>query len=129
MRLVVFIAFTVAAGPSSALASTGGVGTEPGNAAETATPSVPRLSDCPTETGGVVMGTCVPFKQARLLDGKALAPRVAAEPIQKVIEAANRIRSTPYIWAGATWTGARQATTARVRSAMHCTAAAFSKHR
>jgi hypothetical protein len=100
MGLVAFIACAVAAGPSSALAATGGVGTESGNPAKAATPSAPRLSDCRTETGGLVTGTCVPFTQARLVDGKAVAPPGAGEVVKQVIKAANRIRTTPYIWGG-----------------------------
>jgi hypothetical protein len=100
MRVVVVTAIAVIAGHSSAVASTGGVGTEPANAGRSATPSAPQLSECPTETGGMVMGTCAAFKKARLLGGKAIAPLEAGEVVRQVIEAANHIRTTPYVWGG-----------------------------
>ena len=121
MGLVAVIAFAVAVGPSSALASPGGVGTQPAGVERSATPSAPDLSECPTEAGGMVMGTCVAFQKARLLNGKAIAPPGAGEAVRRVIEAANRIRSTPYVWGGghALWRSAGYDCSGAVSYALH----------
>lgn len=42
----------------------------------------------------------VPGAKARLVEGVAIAPDGAPAGVKKVIEAANRIRTKPYIWGG-----------------------------
>lgn len=42
----------------------------------------------------------VPGAKAQLVDGMAIAPASAPAAVKKVIEAANRIRTKPYIWGG-----------------------------
>lgn len=41
-----------------------------------------------------------PTSQAALINGKAIAPLDAPPAVRKVIQAANRIRTKPYIWGG-----------------------------
>jgi hypothetical protein len=55
-----------------------------------------------TSSGGLNMssGKCKPFKKARLVNGKAIAPATAPARIKRVINWANRIRNKPYIWGG-----------------------------
>lgn len=57
---------------------------------------------CETSSGGLSIddGECIPFKKARLVNGKAIAPASAPERVKAVIEAANKIRNKPYKWGG-----------------------------
>ena len=99
LRLTIAIAIAVALAPSAALAAPGGVGT--GSASEgTTTPPAPAAGECSPEGGGLANGTCAPAKKARLIAGKAVAPRGSLEAVKQVVEAANRIRTTPYVWGG-----------------------------
>lgn len=57
--------------------------------------------------GGVAPGSgeCAPTPtvagpKAKLIDGMAVAPASAPPGVKKVIEAANRIRTKPYVWGG-----------------------------
>jgi len=97
LRVSIAIAVATAITPSTALATTGGLGTA--SSSEGSAPP-PVASECAPEGGGVANGTCAPVKKARLLAGKALAPSGSPEAVAKVIQAANRIRTTPYIWGG-----------------------------
>lgn len=45
-------------------------------------------------------GKCKPFKKARLVRGKAIAPASAPARVKRVIAWANRIRNKPYIYGG-----------------------------
>ena len=58
-------------------------------------------------TGGVAPGTTecgkpptVPGAKAKLVQGVAVAPASAPPAVKKVIAAANRIRTKPYLWGG-----------------------------
>jgi cell wall-associated NlpC family hydrolase len=55
-----------------------------------------------TSSGGLNLSTgkCKPFKKARLVKGKAIAPASAPARVKKVISWANRIRNKPYIYGG-----------------------------
>jgi cell wall-associated NlpC family hydrolase len=98
LRLTTAIAIAVALMPSAALASPGGVGTTSSD--ESATTPPPAAGECAPEGGGLANGTCAPVKKTRLVAGKAVAPRGSLESVKQVIEAANRIRTTPYVWGG-----------------------------
>jgi cell wall-associated NlpC family hydrolase len=81
---------------SSALASPGGVG--PASSSEGS--RTPAEIECPPGAGGVANRNCAPLAKARLLGGKAVAPPGSSEILKGAIEAANRIRTTPYVWGG-----------------------------
>jgi cell wall-associated NlpC family hydrolase len=98
IRPTIAIAIAAVLLPTAAFASPGGVGTASGR--EGAAVNSSGTSECAPEGGGVTNGTCAPVKKARLLGGKAVAPPGAPEAVTKVIQAANRIRTTPYIWGG-----------------------------
>ncbi|HEY1855668.1 MAG TPA: hypothetical protein VGG40_13875 [Solirubrobacterales bacterium] len=55
-------------------------------------------AEAPTETE--TEETTVEGARARLLAGRAIAPASAPAAVKAVIAAANRIRTTPYIWGG-----------------------------
>jgi cell wall-associated NlpC family hydrolase len=100
LRLTIAIAIVFAAlTPSAALAAPGGVGT--GSTSEaTATPPPQAAGECSPAGGGLSNGACAPVKKARLIAGRAVAARGSLEVVKQVIEAANRIRTTPYVWGG-----------------------------
>ncbi len=98
LRLAIAIAVAAALAPCAALASPGGIGTSSSDEGTT-TPS-PAASECAPERGGGADGTCAPAGKARLVAGKAVAPRGSLRSVKEVIRAANRIRSTPYVWGG-----------------------------
>ncbi len=102
MVLVLHLAIAIAVGaalvPCAALASPGGVGTTSSDEG-TSTPP-PAASECTAAGGGLANETCVPVKKARLVAGKAVVPRGSLESVKHVIDAANRIRTTPYVWGG-----------------------------
>lgn len=62
------------------------------------------VNHCPNASGGLTVsqGKCKfkPFKKARLVNGKAIPRKGTPKRVRKVIRAANRIRSKPYIWGG-----------------------------
>ena len=45
-------------------------------------------------------GKCKPFRKARLVNGKAIAPATAPARVKRVIDWANRIRNKPYVYGG-----------------------------
>jgi hypothetical protein len=98
LRLTIATAIAVALLPSAALASPGGVGTSSSDEG-TRTPAQ-AASGCTPAGGGIAHGICAPVRKARLISGKAVAPRSALESVKKVIEAANRIRTARYVWGG-----------------------------
>jgi hypothetical protein len=53
-----------------------------------------------TETGEIVEGETGPVGKARLVGTRALAPANAPLAVKRVIAAANRIRTLPYVWGG-----------------------------
>lgn len=68
-----------------------------------ATVSTERASACvKTSSGGlnVSKAKCKPFRKARLVNGKAIAPATAPARVKRVINWANRIRNHPYIYGG-----------------------------
>ncbi|MGB0121283.1 MAG: hypothetical protein WBP55_10060 [Solirubrobacterales bacterium] len=55
-----------------------------------------------TSSGGLSMTTksCMAPKKAKLINGKAIAPRNAPKRVKKAIAWANKIRTKPYIYGG-----------------------------
>jgi cell wall-associated NlpC family hydrolase len=53
-----------------------------------------------TETGELETGETGPVGKARLVGTRAIAPAIAPLAVKRVIAAANRIRTLPYIWGG-----------------------------
>jgi hypothetical protein len=74
----------------------------PATPAETEAPAVSEPSGVPTPAPGA---PTVPGALATLAGARALAPASAPTAVKAVIAAANRIRTTPYIWGGGhkTW--------------------------
>jgi hypothetical protein len=97
LRLAIAILATMALIPSAALATPGGVGA---TSSEDTTASAPAATECTQEGGGAASATCAPVTKARLVGGKAVAPPGSLEAVAQVIESANRIRTTPYVWGG-----------------------------
>jgi hypothetical protein len=85
--------------PAVADASSGGVSPSHGPAA---TPSEAPIRPCKPASGGMANSTegCAPFEQSRLIGGEAIPPPDAPPAVKAVIEAADAIRRTPYIWGG-----------------------------
>jgi cell wall-associated NlpC family hydrolase len=77
----------------------GGVSARAGLEAE-----IPESTEVPTETGTGLPGTgeyeTGPAGKAALIGTKAVAPLNAPAAVQRVIAAANHIRTTPYVWGG-----------------------------
>jgi len=59
---------------------------------------------CDGPTGGITATDCappvVPGEKAKLVEGVAVAPASAPPAVVKVIGAANKIRTKPYLWGG-----------------------------
>ena len=72
----------LASGPTSAQAAVGGVTSSSG------------------ESAPVEADPNAPVTQAMLVNGRAIPPLDAPRAVKKVIHAANKIRSKPYIWGG-----------------------------
>jgi cell wall-associated NlpC family hydrolase len=53
-----------------------------------------------TETGELETGETGPVGKARLIGSRAVAPANAPLAVKRVIAAANRIRTLPYVWGG-----------------------------
>ena len=55
-----------------------------------------------TSSGGLSLSSneCKPFKKARLVKGKAIAPSTAPKKVKRVIRWANQIRNKPYVYGG-----------------------------
>jgi cell wall-associated NlpC family hydrolase len=77
----------------------GGVSARSGLESEIPESTEETEGEVPTEE------TTVPGAKARLVGGRAIAPAGAPAVVKQVIAAANRIRTTPYIWGGGhgTW--------------------------
>jgi len=69
----------------------------PASTAETEVPGVSEPSGVPTPSP---LGPTVPGALATMRGTRALAPASAPTAVKQVIAAANRIRTTPYIWGG-----------------------------
>lgn len=102
--LALLFLFVLAAAPAARAAS-GGLGAAysgetvetpsiPASTAETEIPGVTAPSGIPTPA------PTVPGATATLAGERAVAPASAPTAVKQVIAAANRIRSTPYIWGG-----------------------------
>src|SRR5215207_2811088 len=74
------------AGAAPAMAQTGGAG--PPGSSTTTIPTTPTAPTAPSGTAQLQP------------DGSALQPANAPKPVRKAINAANRIRTKPYIWGG-----------------------------
>jgi hypothetical protein len=78
-----------------------------------------------TASGGVSASDCgprtVPGAKARLIDGRAVAPRSAPQRVKDVIAAANRIDSKPYRYGGghARWNDSGYDCSGAVSYALH----------
>jgi hypothetical protein len=77
------------AGAAPAMAQTGGAG-PPGSTTTTTTPTDPTTTT-PAPSGTIAV---------RNADGSVTPPAGAPMPVRKAINAANRIRTKPYIWGG-----------------------------
>jgi hypothetical protein len=63
----------------------------------------PASASCASaSSGGLSLSAnkCRPFKKARLVRGKAIAPSTAPRKVKRVIRWANRIRNKPYVYGG-----------------------------
>jgi hypothetical protein len=71
-------------------------------AAAFASPGTASADCAETSSGGLTVGgkKCKPFKKARLVNGKAIAPKSAPARVKRVIKYANRIRKKPYVYGG-----------------------------
>ncbi|MBS1885793.1 MAG: C40 family peptidase [Actinobacteria bacterium] len=88
----------VAAPAASARALPGGVSAQSGLEAEIPESTEPPVASEPgTGEAEYVPGTA---GKARLVNGRAIAPANAPLVVKRVIAAANRIRTTPYVWGG-----------------------------
>jgi cell wall-associated NlpC family hydrolase len=100
--LLAATALVVAPAASAKKSAFGGVSSRSGLEAEIpeSTEETPE-----TEVPGTEEETTVPGAKARLVGGRAIAPANAPLVVKRVIAAANRIRTTPYIWGGGhgTW--------------------------
>lgn len=98
------VLLVLALGAPAALASGGGLApsgsTEEAPSYETPPPTSAPTVTCSEQQGGVVNGSCVRVRKARLVGGRAVPPSSALPSVRATIEAANRIRSKPYIWGG-----------------------------
>jgi len=64
-------------------------------------PAAPTESTCTAEANGVASSeACPAVKKARLVGGEAFAPAGAPAGVRLAIEAANSIRTKPYVWGG-----------------------------
>jgi cell wall-associated NlpC family hydrolase len=96
LRLAFALALAMTLVSPSALATPGGVG--PASSGEVS--RSPAEIECPPGAGGVANRNCASPAKARLLGGKAVVPPGSSETLKRAIEAANRIRTTPYVWGG-----------------------------
>ncbi len=99
--IVVALAFAI--NPAAVMADEGGLSPVESSAEPTAPEPLPPpapIVTCPGQPGGVANGVCGSFGKARLFAGMAVAPIQAPVQVKATIEAANRIRSKPYIWGG-----------------------------
>ncbi len=65
-------------------------------------PTTASASCASASSGGLSLSAnkCRPFKKARLVRGKAIAPSTAPKKVKRVIRWANRIRNKPYVYGG-----------------------------
>ena len=107
--------FLVAAPMASAKALPGGISARSGLEAEI--PESTETTEVPTETE-FETGTA---PKARLVGSRAIAPANAPLAVKQVIAAANRIRTTPYIWGGGhgSWASAGYDCSGAVSFALH----------
>jgi cell wall-associated NlpC family hydrolase len=91
------IALIVAPAASAKKALPGGVSARARLEAE-----IPESTEAPeeVETGEGEVEETVPGAKAQMIGSRAVAPASAPAVVKQVIAAANRIRTTPYIWGG-----------------------------
>jgi cell wall-associated NlpC family hydrolase len=87
----------------------------------TATASAQAGGVSPTSATSSEVAPGVEPQRAALIEGKAIAPLDAPATVKKVIQAANRIRATPYIWGGghAAWSSRGYDCSGSVSFALH----------
>lgn len=90
LALILATAGLAVSPPAALAAEAGGVDPHPVHVEPTA--EVATEASC--------AATCPPAAKGRLLGGEAIAPAGAPAGVQLVIEAANKIRSKPYLWGG-----------------------------
>lgn len=90
----------------------------PASTAETAVPGVSEPSGVPVPSP---TGPTVPGALATLRGTRAIAPASAPLAVKQVIAAANRIRTTPYVWGGGhrTWVDTGYDCSGSVSYALH----------
>lgn len=98
LPVIVVIALAAATAPPAARAFSGGITPTP-NSESTPTPPAGEAA-CPEEGGGFANTSCARVAAARLVRGRAVAPAGSPRAVRRVIRAANRIRTRPYIWGG-----------------------------
>ncbi|MBS1890380.1 MAG: C40 family peptidase [Actinobacteria bacterium] len=67
---------------------------------ESEIPESTEAETAETETGELETGETGPVGKARLVGTRAIAPASAPLAVKRVIAAANRIRTLPYVWGG-----------------------------
>lgn len=119
------VMFGLAINPAAGIAAGGGLapveGAPPAPAPEPLpVPAGPEVT-CIGKPGGVANGACAKFRKARLIAGMAVAPVNTLAPVRATIEAANQIRTKPYIWGGghAEWLSAGYDCSGAVSYALH----------
>jgi hypothetical protein len=95
----------MAVSPATGLADEGGItpveaSPEPAPAPETTPLPIGPPVPCVGQPGGIANGVCAKYRKARLIAGVAVAPVHTLAQVRATIEAANRIRTKPYIWGG-----------------------------
>jgi cell wall-associated NlpC family hydrolase len=89
---------SAAALATAAEASTGGLAA---TAARTEIPAIPPAPEAPTGSAPTAEPpVATGSRLSALIGGRAVAPLGAPPVVKRVIDAANRIRTTPYVWGG-----------------------------
>jgi cell wall-associated NlpC family hydrolase len=96
--LAALMTVAILAPAGTAIAASGGFSPRAGASAEAPPAEAPPAEEAPS--GVPAPAPVVPGATATLVGERAVAPASAPPVVRKVIAAANRIRSTPYIWGG-----------------------------
>jgi len=94
------VAVVAASSPALAHAASGG-GLSPSSEPAQAPAEVP-VAPCTPSSGGMANSIegCAGVQESRLIEGEAIPPPDAPAAVKAVVEAADAIRTTPYIWGG-----------------------------